>query len=136
MSGTGSAPDSGAPEPWVDLDDVADVAVAALLEDGHAGEIYEITGSELLTWDGAVREIARAIGRDIAYQTISPQDFESTLITDGFPAEDAVFVSNLVAAILDGKNAHTSDGLQRALNRQPRSFAQFARKAHAEGAWN
>lgn len=136
LAGEVSAPDSGAKEPWVDLDDVADVAVAAMLEDGHVGGVYEITGSELLTWAEAVAIIAKTTGRSIVYKTITPKEFESTLIDAGFPAEDAAFVTNLVAAILDGKNASTSDGLQRALGREPRRFEQFALDAKAAGDWD
>ncbi|WP_305985714.1 NAD(P)H-binding protein [Roseibium sp. MMSF_3544] len=135
MSGEVSAPDSGAPEPWVDLDDVADVAVAALLDDNHIGKIYEITGPELLTWSEAVDCIAEVSGREVSYRTVTPQEFEGTLIAEGFPKDGASFVATLVAEILDGKNASTSDGLQRALGREPRSFARFAADAYATGSW-
>ena len=37
-------------EPFVDADDIADVAVAALTEEGHAGRTYEVTGPRLLTF--------------------------------------------------------------------------------------
>lgn len=136
LAGEVSAPDSGAKEPWVDLEDVADVAVAAMTEDGHAGEIYEITGAELLTWAEAVSIIAKTTGRSVTYKSITPREFEGTLIDAGFPVEDAAFVANLVAEILDGKNAATSDGLQRALGREPRRFEQFAADAKAKGCWD
>ena len=135
MAGEVSAPDSGAKEPWVDLEDVADVAVAALLEDGHVGQVYEITGSDLLTWEEAVAQIAAVTGRNLTYKTVTPKEFEHTLVAAGFPEADAAFVATLVAEILDGKNACTSDGLQRALGRQPRSFAQFVDDAHSQGCW-
>ena len=135
LAGEVSAPDSGAPEPWGDLDDVADVAVAALLDDGHTGQTYEITGPELLTWPDAVSLIAEISGRSVTYRTITPSEFESTLVDAGIPQEDAGFVATLVAEILGGKNASTSDGLQRALGRAPRNFAQFAKDANAAGCW-
>ncbi len=135
MSGEVSAPDSGFPEPWVDLEDVADIAVAALLDEGHTGEVYEITGPELLTWQEAVSLVADVTGREVSYRTVTPGEFESTLIAEGFPEPDAQFVATLVAEILDGKNASTSDGLQRALGREPGSFAAFAKNAHAAGSW-
>lgn len=135
LSGEVSAPDSGAKEPWVDLEDVADVAVAALLEDNHVGVTYEITGSELLTWQEAVGKIAEATGRNVTYKSVTPKEFEGTLVAAGIPQEDAEFVATLVAEILDGKNANTADGLQRALGREPRTFAQFATSAQAQGCW-
>ncbi|GLS30446.1 Uncharacterized conserved protein YbjT, contains NAD(P)-binding and DUF2867 domains [Mesorhizobium albiziae] len=55
-------------EPFVDADDIADAAVAALTEEGHVGQLYELTGPRLLTFEQAVGEIAAATGRDIAYR--------------------------------------------------------------------
>lgn len=135
MDGAVAAPDSGAPEPWVDLDDVADVAVAALLEDRHTGMVYEITGPEPLTWKQAVAHITQVIGRDVSYRTITAQEFEATLVADGYPTADARFVATLIADFLSGKNAGIADGLQRALGRTPRSFARFAKDAYARGSW-
>jgi nucleoside-diphosphate-sugar epimerase len=51
---------ASAAEPFVDVEDIADVAVTALLEDGHAGQVYELTGPRLLTFVQAVEEIAEA----------------------------------------------------------------------------
>ncbi len=78
-------------------------------------------------------------GRDqgkITYKTITPADFVATLVAPGFPTADAEFVAELVAQILDGKNASAADGLQRALGREPRSFHQFAEAANADGCWS
>jgi nucleoside-diphosphate-sugar epimerase len=47
-------------EPFVDAEDVADVVVAALTEDGHAGQVYEVTGPRLMRFADAVADIAAA----------------------------------------------------------------------------
>lgn len=47
-------------DPFIDADDIADVVVAALTEDGHVGERYELTGPRLWTFAEGVAEIARA----------------------------------------------------------------------------
>ena len=60
LAGEVTLPAGDTPEPFVDVDDIADVAVAALTEDGHEGEVYELTGPRLLTFKEAVGEIARA----------------------------------------------------------------------------
>lgn len=135
-AGEVSAPDSGANEPWVDLEDVADVAVAAPLDGGHVIETYEITGSDMPTWAEAVVVIAEITGREVTYRSITPKEFEDTLFAAGFPPEDAEFVATLVAEILDGKNANKSDGLQRALGREPRGFAEFIKAAQTQGCWD
>ena len=54
-----------AAEPFVDADDVADVAVAALTEDRHRGRTYELTGPRLLHAADAIAEIAAVLGRPV-----------------------------------------------------------------------
>ena len=66
-------------EPFVDADDIADVAVAALTERGHTGKTYELTGPRLLTFADAVAEIAEASGREVRFQPISLDEFTSVL---------------------------------------------------------
>jgi uncharacterized protein YbjT (DUF2867 family) len=120
-------------EPFVDADDIADVAVAALT--GRAGQIYEVTGARLLTFAQAVAEIAAATGRPIHYAQVSPEDFAAALREQGVP-EDVVWLLNyLFTTVLDGRNAHLTDGVQRALGRPPRDFADFARQTAANGVW-
>jgi uncharacterized protein YbjT (DUF2867 family) len=122
-------------EPFVDADDVADVAVAALTEEGHVGELYEVTGPRLLTFAGAVAEIGRASGRALAYARIGLDDFAAGLAAGGVPDDEAALLRYLFSEVLDGRNAHVADGVQRALGRPPRDFSGFARDAAAGGAW-
>jgi uncharacterized protein YbjT (DUF2867 family) len=116
------------PEPFVDLEDVADVAVAALTEDGHAAQVYELTGPQLLRFDEAVAAIADAAGREIAYTPVPMDAFAATLRSYG-EDEDAIWlITYLFTEVLDGRNASLADGVQRALGREPRSFAEYARR--------
>jgi uncharacterized protein YbjT (DUF2867 family) len=55
-------------EPFVDANDIADIAVAALTDDAHIGQLYELTGPRLLTFPEAIRTIALATGRELAVQ--------------------------------------------------------------------
>lgn len=71
LSGVVAFPAGQVAEPFIDADDIADVAVAALTEDGHAGETYEVTGPRLLTFAEAVGEIARVAGRRVEYVPVS-----------------------------------------------------------------
>ena len=87
LAGELALPAGNMPEPFVDADDIADVAVAALTEDGHVGEVYELTGPRLLTFADAVGEIAQATGREIRYVPISIEDFVAALEEQGVPAE-------------------------------------------------
>jgi uncharacterized protein YbjT (DUF2867 family) len=74
-------------EPFVDADDIADVAVAALTDDRHIGKLYELTSPRLLTFAHAVGEIARATGREIRYVLISVEEYAAGAAEHGVPAE-------------------------------------------------
>ncbi|MCH8247256.1 MAG: NAD(P)H-binding protein [Bacteroidetes bacterium] len=123
-------------EPFVDADDIADVAVAALTEDGHTGQVYELTGPRLLTFAEAVDEIARATERTIRYVQISPEAFAAGVTEMGLPEDIVWLLDYLFATVLDGRNAHLTDGVQRALGRAPRDFTDFVRDAAAAGVWS
>jgi uncharacterized protein YbjT (DUF2867 family) len=71
LAGEVVLPAGDVPEPFVDADDIADVAVAALTQEGHAGRLYELTGPRLLTFADAVGEIARASGREIRFMPVT-----------------------------------------------------------------
>ena len=123
-------------EPFVDAEDIADVAVAALTEDGHAGRLYELTGPRPLTFAEAVAEIGRATGRSLRYTPIPIEAFEAGLAAEDVPRDLIALLRYLFTDVLDGRNQELADGVQRALGREPRDFSAFARRAAAEGAWS
>ena len=129
-------PAGDVPEPFVDADDIADVAVAALTEEGHVGRLYELTGPRLLTFEQALGEVAAANGREIAYVPVTVEEYAARAAELGVPDDWVEFLTYLFSEVLDGRNAHVTDGVQRALGREPRDFADFARAAAAGGAWN
>jgi uncharacterized protein YbjT (DUF2867 family) len=136
LSGEVVLPAGDVPEPFVDAEDIADVAVAALTEDGHEGEIYELTGPRLLTFAQAVAEIGEAAGREIRFVPVSAEEYAVALEEEGVPVESVSLLTYLFSEVLDGRNASLADGVRRALAREPRDFADYAREAAATGAWN
>lgn len=123
-------------EPFIDVDDIADVAVAALTEEGHDGRVHEVTGPRLMTFAEAVAEIAQAAGRDVRFVTIPARAFREGLEQAGLPADQIELLGYLFTEVLDGRNASLADGVQRALGRPPRDFADYARSVAATGAWD
>ena len=85
LAGEVALPVGPVPEPFVDVDDIADVAVAALTEDGHTGQLYELTGPRALTFAEAVAEIAQASGRPVRFTTISMTEFAAEMAVAGVP---------------------------------------------------
>lgn len=127
------APNVG--EPFVDADDIADAAVAALTDGKHAGQLYELTGPRLLTFAEAIAQIARASGREIRYVQVPMEEYVVALEQAQLPPDFVALIKYLFTEVLDGRNAHVTDGVQRALGRAPRDFADYARSAAASGAW-
>ncbi len=135
LSGEIVLPGGDALEPWVDVDDIADVAVAALTEDGHVGELYELTSPQLYTLSDLAAELGRAVGRDVRYVPVSVDDYTAAAADQGVPEELVGFLGYLFSEVF-GRNAHTADGVQRALGRPARDFATFARDAARAGVWD
>ena len=122
-------------EPFVDADDIADVAVAALTQDHHNGEVYEVTGPRLMSVADVAAELSRASGREIAYVNVPHDGFVAEVENSGAPKEVVWMLDYLFATVLDGRNAHLTDGIQRALGRPPKDFAEYARDVAASGVW-
>ncbi|MFO7253723.1 MAG: NAD(P)H-binding protein [Actinomycetes bacterium] len=121
-------------EPFVDAGDIADVAVAALTADGHAGRTYELTGPRLLTFAEAAAELGRAIGRPVRYRPVSAAEFEAAAAAE-LPAAEARLLAELFTTTLDGRNAYLTDDVPHLLGRPGTDFAAYARRAAASGAW-
>jgi uncharacterized protein YbjT (DUF2867 family) len=135
LAGEVALPSGNVPEPFVDADDIADVAVAALTEDGHAGEIYELTGPRLLTMEEAVGEISKATRQEIRFVPVTLDEFVGAAYSD-VPPEFLSFLTYLFGEVLDGRNAHLTDGVRRALGREPKDFSDYARDVAATGVWS
>jgi uncharacterized protein YbjT (DUF2867 family) len=122
-------------EPFVDVDDIADVAVTALTQPGHTGKLYELTGPRALTFGDAIDEIARATGRSIQFVTITPEEYRAGMLQAQVPTEVIDLVLYLFSTVLDGRNTRVADGVQRALGRPPRDFSDYAKRTAATGVW-
>jgi uncharacterized protein YbjT (DUF2867 family) len=136
LGGEVALPAGDTPEPFIDADDIADVAVAALTDDAHIGRLYELTGPRSLTFADAIADISAAVGREIRYTPISIEEFAATAAALGVPGEIVDLLSHLFGEVLDGRNAQVADGVQRALGRSPRDFSDYARRATASGVWD
>ncbi|MFJ1968695.1 NAD(P)H-binding protein [Streptomyces sp. NPDC087903] len=124
-------------EPFIDVQDVADVVVAALTAgDRYVGQAMAISGPRLLTFGEAVAEIAAASGRELAYRGVSARRYGDDLAGFGVPAEEVELLVELFASLLDGRNAYlSSHEVRQVLGRPPRDFADFAREAAGAGTW-
>ncbi|MER7881962.1 NAD(P)H-binding protein [Streptomyces fimicarius] len=121
---------------FIDTDDIADVAVAALTEDGHAGEEYGLSGPRALGIADVLDEIAKETGKRAAYVPVEPSVFRARLLADqGFTDQEADLWTDALEPITTSREAPVLDGVRRALGREPRDFADFVRDAAAQGVW-
>ncbi|HVK24354.1 MAG TPA: NmrA family transcriptional regulator [Actinokineospora sp.] len=118
-------------EPFLDIEDLAEIAVDALLGDDHVGVVYDLTGPRLLSFAEAAAEIAKATGRDIAYVPVSHEQYAAALRERGLPEA----LADLLRKVLDGRNAHLSDGVRRALGRPAKDFSDYVTDTAATGVW-
>ncbi len=134
LSGEVALPAEPVPEPFIDADDIADVAFAALTDERHAGKLYEVTGPRALTFAEAIDEIAKAAGRSIRYVRISPEQFVEQM-RPYVPEDMLNLLNELFTVVLDGRNVEVMHGVEEALGRKPVDFAEYARRAAATGVW-
>lgn len=122
-------------EPFVDADDVAEIVAESLTSDRHVDRLYEVTGPRLLTMFDVAAEISAKTGRDVRYVPVTGDEFASILRAEGLPDDVAAGIADLFTQVLDGRGAYLSDGVQQALGRPPRDFADYVRETAGSGAW-
>ena len=135
MSGTVALPAADVPEPFVDVDDIAEVAVACLTQPDLANQLFEVTGPELLTFRQCVAFIADRLQRPIEFVAITPQQMVEALRAEGMSEDELWLINELFTFVLDGRNSSTEDGVFKALGRPATSFAQYVEKTIAQGHW-
>jgi len=136
LDGIVALPAGTVKEPFIDTDDIADVAVAALTDEKHSEQLYELTGPRMLTFTEAVAEISEATGHDIKYIEIPSEAFVQGLKEQHLPEDVAGLLEYLFMTVLDGRNEYLTDGVKQAIGREPKDFADYAKQAAKEGYWN
>jgi uncharacterized protein YbjT (DUF2867 family) len=128
-SGTLALPFANRPVNLVDVRDIAAVAVAALTGGGHAGQLYDITGPEALTFFEMAEKLSAASGRAFTYKPVSEAEFAQTLTEWGLPASVAADLAREYALIGAGHPAFAvvRDTVPRLTGQPARSVDQFAR---------
>jgi uncharacterized protein YbjT (DUF2867 family) len=133
LDGTVALPVGDVREPFVDVDDIAEIAIRALMSTDLDDQLFEVTGPRLMTFAEATSEIAARSGTDLQFVEISHEDFVAGMKSAGVPGAYVDLVGFLFQEVLDGRNASTTDGVERALGRAPRDFAVYLDGARS--AW-
>ena len=129
MAGHVALPAGDIGEPFIDVNDIADVAFAALTEEGHNNKIYEVTGPRLITFKEAVKEIAEVTGKSIRYEQLTMDDYRAQLAEYQLPDDIIWLVSYLFTEVMDGRNEYITNGVEQALGRKPIDFSEVCKKS-------
>jgi uncharacterized protein YbjT (DUF2867 family) len=135
LAGRIALPAGSVREPFVGLDDVAEVATLALTGGAHAGQVLELTGPESITFAEAAEILSVALGRAVTYEEVTPAELVTELVAAGVAPADASGLAWLFEEVLDGRNSAVTTTVEQVLGRPATSFRAYADRAAAAGAW-
>lgn len=135
VAGAITLPEGLAPEPFIDADDIADIAAEALVDTRHSRKLYELTGSQAFTFPEAIAQISAATNRRIDCNIISMDDYAKLLAEAGLPPDLSWLVIYLFTTVLDGRNTPIAHGVEQALGCPPRTFADYVARTAPTGVW-
>jgi uncharacterized protein YbjT (DUF2867 family) len=106
-------------------DDIGAVAAITLVDAGHAGRSYLLTGPQSLTQPDKVRIIGDAIGRELSFVEVSPDQLREAMLAQGLPAD---VPERLIGSLADYARhpGPTSTEVEAILGRPARTFAEWA----------
>ncbi|MEM7209514.1 MAG: NmrA family NAD(P)-binding protein [Pseudomonadota bacterium] len=123
-------------EPFIDVDDIADVAVAALTQSELHNRLFEVSGPRAMTFGQCVAEISEVTGYPVKYTQIPIDEFIDGLRTHGLPQPVLWLMRELFTVVFDGRNSKPTQGVEEALGRPATDFSEYLRKVVVSGAWD
>jgi uncharacterized protein YbjT (DUF2867 family) len=114
-------------EPFIDVNDIAEIAAQSILDKKHKSKLYEVTGPELLTLRDVAEQFSKVLGRPIIFKTVSEKEFSATMSAEQVCKEVIELLNFLFTEVLDGRNEYLTNGVEEALGRKPTSFSEFIR---------
>jgi uncharacterized protein YbjT (DUF2867 family) len=124
-----------APEPFIDIDDIAEVVVATLMEPGLHNRLFEVTGPACLTFAECCAAMSEGIGETVQAVEVPLEDYLAGLREAGVPDEFVALLEELFGHLFDGRNASTASGVRQALGREATPFSSYVAKTAPSGIW-
>jgi len=123
-------------EPFIDIDDIADVAVAALTKPELRNKLFEVTGPRALTFAQCIQEISEALGKPVKYTQLPVDAYIDALKEQGVPQDLQWLLRHLFTEVFDGRNRAPATGVEQALGRPATDFGTYVQKTIESGSWN
>lgn len=128
-------PEVKAKEPFVDADDIADIAIEALMNDNLNGKVCEVTGPELLSFQEVVSKLSKGLNTEIKFIPVSMEAYKNILKEYLVPDDVTELITYLFTSVLDGRNESVTNDIEQALNRKPTTFDAYIQKSINAGFW-
>jgi len=123
-------------EPFIDADDIADVAVAALTEPRHRNKLFEVTGPCAMTFAQCTQEMSDALGQPLKFTTVPIDAYIEALQEQGVPEDLQWLLRELFTVVFDGRNSNVMPGVEEALGRPATDFKTWVQKTLESGVWD
>lgn len=136
LSGKVALPAGNIPEPFIDADDIAEVAIACLTQPALQNQLFEVTGPSCLTFQECISILSEELDKPIQFIPLSVNEFIQEIRQQGLPDNMVWLMNELFGHVMDGRNSYVCDGVEKALNRPPRSFKDYVIKSIKNGAWS
>jgi uncharacterized protein YbjT (DUF2867 family) len=128
IDGVLALPVGDVPDPFTDVDDLAEAAVSLLTRESASDETYVVSGRRAVTFADAVDELATATGQPIRFEQLTIAEFVAALESYGVPEDYREMLAYLFSEVLDGRNSIPGGGIEQVLGRPATDFADFARR--------
>jgi ergot alkaloid biosynthesis protein len=110
---------------FIHVDDIAEVAVRALIDPTAHNRAHLITGPQALTYGEVAAAIGRVCGYTVRHENISTQELAARWSALGLPADYAAMLANMDEAIFHGAENRTTTTVKDVTGREPTRFADF-----------
>lgn len=129
-------PVDGVSEPFIDVNDIAEVVYLSLLDTSPENHIYELTGSELLTFEDIASIFSQTLDFDVKATYVPLEPYLSTLRKLAFSDDEVVLTRYLFEELLDGRNSYLTKDVKTLLGREPTSFQRYVESTKNSDVWN
>ncbi|WP_378183998.1 NmrA family NAD(P)-binding protein [Aquimarina sp. SS2-1] len=137
LSGEVALPSSDVLVPFVDADDIAEVAATVLLDDSYDGEIIEVTGPELITFKDIVAIISKTSKRHLNFHDITLEEYIAGMKQMQLPGDMVWLLEYLFSHVLTNPNNQVVVyDIERVLGRKAKTFLAYAQETAKTGIWN
>ena len=124
-NGVLKVPTGGEPLSFVDTRDIADVAVAALVDTRHAGRAYALTGPQAITFAEVARRIGETAGHQVGYTDPPLADYLTGAAASGTAKSQIDYYRRIYTYIQNGQTALVSAAVEQVTGHAPRTFSAF-----------